>query len=275
MEANNTITENKNSQVQKISDTNYILIKDSQTYQMNITWNENNLNINVKRVLGTKTYETVFTIEDLHLAAKFFSHFEDLKDIHHEIIQKLNDQSLEFSEEVDFFTFKFEFPLGTKKTDAVLKIKKRTEQNIEGIVDEIGKNINDNSELIKDLKVKSIQQIDKIVNLEEKNSNNEVKLAILEEKNNKLEEILSKRQEIIASLLEELRILKKNGMNLIESSQIVKEEEVDLIKKWIDPTNYNKVYFKLLYRATEHGKSAKEFHSRCDYKVKNIKEYNI
>ncbi len=56
----------------------------------------------------------------------------------------------------------------------------------------------------------------------------------------------------------------------LKNSKIVNIGEVELIKKWIDLANFNKVSFKLLYRATEHGKSAFEFHSRCDNKVRYI-----
>jgi len=101
------------------------------------------------------------------------------------------------------------------------------------------------------------------VTIQDINAKNEVKFAKLEDTNTKL-------QEMINSLHEEFKILKKNDINLIESSHIVKEEEIEQIKKWVDPLNYKKVYFKLLYRASEHGKTAKDFHSRCDNKVTYI-----
>jgi hypothetical protein len=203
METSNPSSDNKKSKVQKISETSYNLMKDSQTYQMKITCNDNYFNINVKKLLGTSSYEAVYRSEDLQGTA-FFLPFADLKDIHHELILKLNDQSVEFTEEVDQFTLKFDYTVGSKKSEAVMKIKKKTEENIEGIVDEMGRSI--------------------IGNLKMENPE-------------------------------------------IEYSQILVREEIDQMKKWIDPTNYNKLYFKLLYRATEHGKAAKDFHSKCDNNV--------
>jgi hypothetical protein len=240
MEASKTTTDNKKSQVQKISDTSYNLMKDSQIYLMNITYNDQNLNINVKRLLGTSSYEAVYTFDDIKQASKFFLNFDDCKEAHHELTQKFNDQSVEFTEEVDMFTLKFEFTVGTRKSEAVLKIKKRTEENLEGIVDEMGKSIITNSESIKELKME----------------------------NTELKEMIYKLQGMMDSLQEEFKILKKNGMIGIEYSQILEREEIEQMKKWVDHTNYNKVNFKLLYRATEHGKGAKDFHSRCDNKVR-------
>jgi hypothetical protein len=59
-------------------------------------------------------------------------------------------------------------------------------------------------------------------------------------------------------------------MKGIEYSEILDKEEIEQIKKWVDPTDYNNVYFKLLYRATEHGKEANDFHRRCDNMVRYI-----
>ena len=59
----------------------------------------------------------------------------------------------------------------------------------------------------------------------------------------------------------------KNSKIVNKYWKLGEEDEIELIKKWIDSTNYNKVSFKLLYRATEHGKLAAFFHSRCDNKV--------
>ena len=103
------------------------------------------------------------------------------------------------------------------------------------------------------------------------------------------EEKLEQFQEIIISQDKKIEILEKNTKNEeekfiirqeniitvqddflddeLKNSKIVINEENELIKKWIDVTKYNKVFFKLLYRASEHGKSAKNFHSRCDGKV--------
>ncbi len=110
------------------------------------------------------------------------------------------------------------------------------EENLEGIVGEMGKSIIGNSESIEKIKLETAE-----------------KFARLEK--------------MILSLQSELKLLKKNGGEAIEYSQILQVDEIEQIKKWVDPTNYNKVYFKLLYRATEHGKAAKDFHSRCDNKV--------
>ena len=66
--------------------------------------------------------------------------------------------------------------------------------------------------------------------------------------------------------------LQGNSVDELKNSKIVKNDEIELIKKWIDSTD-NKVYFKLLYRATEHGKHVDDFHRRCDNQVRYIIYY--
>ena len=193
MDSNNTPSENKKSQVQKISETSYHLMKDSQTYLMNITYNDQNLNINVKRSFFA--CEANYTLADLHAVENFFAKYDSLRDIFEELTIKFDAQSVEFNEEVGQFTLKFEFIVGLDdvtfeevKSAFVLTLKKIPAENLEGL----------------------------------------------------------------------------------EQSRIIKTDEVEQIQNWIGGVDYNKVSFKLLYRATEHGTSHSDFHSRCDNKVRLI-----
>jgi hypothetical protein len=62
---------------------------------------------------------------------------------------------------------------------------------------------------------------------------------------------------------------KKKGKDL-DDSKIVRKEEIEMIKKWIDNSNFKKLNFKLLFRASKHGKSSSSFHSKCDGKYDTI-----
>jgi hypothetical protein len=243
METINNASDNNNSQVKKISENIFVLMRGSQTYVLNITYNDQILNINVKRSFFG--YEANYTLGELHAIENFFSKYDSLKDIFEELTIKLDAQSVEFNEEVGQFTLRFEFIVGLNddtfeevKSAFVLTLKKIPAKNMDELVDLMGKIIIGNNESIKELKH---QTMEKFAKQEETISN------------------LNKQ-----CLMYEVVYLNPNQL---EQSRIVKTDEVEQMKTWIGETKYNRVYFKLLYRATEHGVGARDFHYRCDNKV--------
>lgn len=225
-------------QIIKNSNANFTLIKDSISYTLFFEINTQVIDFNVRKKGGACYYEGLFSFEDLKKAAKVFQCFDGLEDIYHTLEDKLleNNDLVEFFEADEKFFFKFCFPFHSKTIEAVLKLNKWSNIDLMKLIDDTSKYILRNAEEIKQLK-------EKIVNHDE---------------------IIRQHEDVFKCLL---KLKLSEG---IEGSKILKKEDIELIKKWIDEKNSEKINFKLLWRATEHGKSAKEFHSRCDEKGSTI-----
>ena len=215
METINNASDNNNSQVKKISENIFVLMRGSQTYVLNITYNDQILNINVKRSFFG--YEANYTLGELHAIENFFSKYDSLKDIFEELTIKLDAQSVEFNEEVGQFTLRFEFIVGLNddtfeevKSAFVLTLKKIPTENLEGQVDLMGKFILGNSESIKELKLEFMEKF-------------------------------AKQEEIISNLVKQLLMYEVTFLNprQLEQSRIVKTDEVEQIQKWIGGVDYN------------------------------------
>ena len=69
----------------------------------------------------------------------------------------------------------------------------------------------------------------------------------------------------VSELEEKLNQVKKeNSSYSINNSNVVRNDEIEMLKKWINETNYEKVNFRLLYRSSKDGKRSKIFHLNCD-----------
>jgi hypothetical protein len=54
------------------------------------------------------------------------------------------------------------------------------------------------------------------------------------------------------------------GYGEIESKIITKESDITLIQKWLNRDAPNTISFKLIYRGSRDGFTAKAFHDKCD-----------
>jgi hypothetical protein len=234
MEGNTTTNQENKCQVQKTSDTTFTLIKNSLSYLLTSKVKTQTIDINVKKVMGTSNYEGIFTFDDLKATGKVFNCYENLDEIHQDLLKKLNEEKVEFNEEEDKFTLKFDFSFESRKKEVVLKLNKSTEGDLGKVIEEMGEAILTSTEYIKELQ-----------------ANN------------------AKHEEKIAKLEEYIKDVHPSFKGL-EYSKIVKKEDIELIKKWIDEKNITSIHFKLLYRGTQHGKEGKDFHSRCDNKGSTI-----
>jgi hypothetical protein len=247
---------NESSELQS----NFTLTKVSMNYNIVMKNKLNSIDINVRRVMESANYEGKFTLEDLKETADIFFLYRKLEDVYKVLVQKINEKNVEFEEDEEGFNLKFTFCLDCEKIQAVLKLNKVKEENLSKLVEDLCKTFLSNSETIKELKEIITAQDKKLEKFQEIITNQSKKIEILEKNMKKEEEKSIKSQENVISIQD-------NSLDDLKNSNIVKNEEIEVIKKWIDSSNYNKVCFKLLYRATQHGKAAKDFHSRCDKKV--------
>jgi uncharacterized coiled-coil protein SlyX len=248
MEGHTSTNQENKFKIQKTSDFTFTLIKNSVTYLLTFKLKTQTLDIIVKRVMGFSNYEGIFTLDGLKALERVFYFYENLGEIYQDLLKKLDEEKVEFIEEEDKFNLKFDFSFESRKMQAVLKLNKINEGDLGKAIEDMGEVILNYSEFIKELHEKIANQNNKIAYQDEKISKQDEKIAILEEN---------------------IKVL-YNSFKGLQFSKIVKKEDIELIKKWIDEDNFNKVDFKLLYRATLHGKEAKDFHRRCDKKGSTI-----
>jgi len=215
--------------VQKTSNTNFNLSKNSLSYLLSINIVGDSININSKLLFSPTHYEGIFTIDDLLLISRVFYSYENLQEIYQSLIDKLTEEKVDICEEDKKFLLKFDISLDSKKKDIALVLNKNSESDLSKVIDEISRTVLYQAEL---LKVSNL----KISNLEER-------ILALE---------------------------KKKMCKDLDNSKIVKKEEIPMIKKWIDSSNFQNIKFKLIFRASKHGKSYSSFHFKCDGKSDTI-----
>jgi hypothetical protein len=191
--------------------------------------------------MGTSNYEGIFTLDDLKALDRVFYFYDNLGEIYQDLLQILAEEKVEINEEEDKFNIKFEFQFRSKKMQAVLKLNRSNEGDLGKAIEDMGEVILNNTEFIKELQQQIAKQDEKI----------------------------AKQDEKIAMFEDNIKVI-YNSLKGLQFSKIVKKEDIELIQKWIDEDNFKKVDFKLLYRATLHGKEAKDFHRRCDKKGSTI-----
>jgi hypothetical protein len=236
--------------------THFTLTKGSRTYNLILIIGAKAIDIKVRRVTRRENYEGKFSLNNLWDISDVFYMFHTLEDAHKDLVQKITEERVDFDEDKDRLNLLFTFNVNSANIDAVLQLNKGKDENVSLQVDELCETFLSNYEAIKGFQ--------KTVSAQEKKIEKYEKTISAQGKD--LEEL----HVIISSLQLELKLLKENGMKGLAYSQILEEEEIQQIKKWVDPTNYNKVHFKLLYRATEHGIGVNDFHRRCDNKVRYI-----
>jgi hypothetical protein len=266
---------------------NFSFSKGSMNYNLIIKSKPKTIDINVRRVMGSANYEGIFTLEDLKETAHVFYFYKKLEEIYIVLVQKLNETNVDFEFEEDKVNLKFTFSVDSQKMHAILQLNKGTEENLPRIVDDVCKTVLANSEAIRELQGKhkdgnlpegnpiQLNYADLISALDKKyqeiiaNQENKFQkiISALGNKIEILEKNMKNQEEEIINIQENVISIQDNPADELKNSKIVKNVERNLIKKWIDSTNNNKVSFKLLYRATEHGKLNKDFHTRCDCKV--------
>jgi hypothetical protein len=154
MEGKNSLNQQNNCQIQKTSNTTFTLIKNSFSYLLSFKFKTQTININVKRIMSTSIYEGLFSIDDLKAYGRVFNLYDNLGEIYQELLQKLNEEKVEFNEEEDKFILKFDFQFESKKMEAVLKLNKSNQGDLVKVIDEMGEVIRNNTDLIKELQAK-------------------------------------------------------------------------------------------------------------------------
>jgi hypothetical protein len=84
-----------------------------------------------------------------------------------------------------------------------------------------------------------------------------------------MSKVVLKMSDNIKKLEEKFDSYKAKSKSL-KKSVIISKHDIGLIKNWIDEKNYEKLKFKLLFRASKHGRTSNEFHNRCDNKGKTL-----
>jgi len=109
----------------------------------------------------------------------------------------------------------------------------------------------------------SLMQNKEISSLQKENNELKQKVKELELKYNNLEQKFSIYEKEFGKEIEYKKLFNNNRSKICET-----EEEIEFLKQMLPDKKLN-----LLYRATEHGDSVGEFHSRCDNKGENIVFY--
>jgi hypothetical protein len=192
MEANNTPGKEENkSKGFKSSVSDFSFVKDSLKYILTFKNKSESIEFNVRRVLGTGTYEAVYSLDDLKATSKIFYIYNDLDEIYEHLQQKLNEGKVEFSEDDDKFSLKFEFIVENKKMKAAFHLNKTKDADIVKLVDDLCKVLVSNSDTIKELQ-------DNIPRMEDKlNKHDEIINYLQNEKNETYEKTTTKHQEKI------------------------------------------------------------------------------
>jgi len=111
----------------------------------------------------------------------------------------------------------------------------------------------------KDLRIAKLQKLKGMIN----GFDNKLPVIDLTDLSiNKME--ISLKEALDNAFKEKARIQNPGHLKLFPESQIVKEEDFKLIKSWL-PQQY-KCDLELLYRSSTDGKTAQNFHNKCDKK---------
>lgn len=237
----------------------FIFKKDSLEYSLIVENKSETIDFQIFNLTQKSSYKNEFILNDLIEIAQVFTIYNNLKEIFEDLCKKLAEEDFEFFEDHYKFGLKFNFKCDFRSLDALIHLLKVNEID----KDLVNSKVNYDENFIKRLE-------EKLKIFEEKSEDQGKTLKLYDQKFAQLLDNISRLEEKISQHEDSLKITKKLDDNRIENSKIILEEDIQLIKKWIDESNYNKIYFKLLYRGTENGKGAQDFHSRCDNKGPTI-----
>ena len=230
--------------------TEYNLLKDKDTYQVQTGKNENQIIIKVSKVneLSDIFYQNIFTLEQFSKLDKSFRVYDEIKELYANlesffkngkvIINEIKNDSITLGIKIMSLT-------GEEKIVEILLNKKEAGQD--SIVKQLCKKVNlleiENKNLKEEINIIK-NELNVIKNWKNENEENFKKLLKLKEEEIALKDIDSK----ILTKLEDLKFIEEGYK---------KNDQLNIL-------NNKKFKPKLLYRATRDGDSTSVFHKKCN-----------
>lgn len=280
----NRIIENQINIVNEKNSDSFKYISEDGTY-LNIFLNSSNNKLNFKLNLSEDKqylYSNDYTYEELILICPLFTIEDDIEGINQLVIESINNYGInlsndEYDENKKLLIIKIDINSKIKEVRIILKkIDLSEDELISSLIDKVNNLLNERKEIYG---VKSFTQVkNELSKTKEKLS---IKLDELDKKLDKIgntfnalkETILLANSNIIYDS-EEVKLI----LDAIKKSQKIDEDKLknananvkktskndkSIKKKTQNQVNGNLI-FKLIYRASRDGDSAKEFHKRCD-----------
>ena len=205
-------------------------------------------------------YEKKYYLDDLK-KNKFLSICDSINEVYEQIISELGKtkNKIIIEEKNQIYIIIPIDHIKVKEIKFILNEKKRYEKDLnKGLFNEIS-NLKDDNRKLKE----------EIINLKDENRTIYEKLEFITNENQQLNDKNIVLEEQIKNILEELNFLQKEkDINNFESSSILYDDtKQNLIMEWIkEKTNKNIIKLELIFKMSENGYSAKDFHNYCDYR---------
>ena len=224
-------------------------------------------------------YSNEFTYKDLTKICSLFTIEESIEGIDQLISQSINSLGINVMDDNDDKILIIQITVNSRIREIKLKLnqKELTEKEIiNSLTEKINNLLNERKEIYG---VKSFKQNQKELNIKKQKYLNklnelELKLKTIEERFNTLKEISLLANSHIISDTEELNLImgqlsiteiEDDGEEIIKKDK--KKKKAKKEKRYLKKEN---IVFKLVYRASRDGDSAKEFHKRCDNIGRNL-----
>ena len=199
-----------------------------------------------KEIFFPIDYEKIFDFAEITSIIKEFRMYDSIGDIFAAFCEILDSN-------------KYYLKKNDSKLSLILKVSNTLGKTNEYIIILETKNINNNPLMNEKLEMIISELKSENSAIKKENSEIREKMKILEEKLSKFEELLSKNINII----NDLRKI-NNEKNLFNSNIVSQNDIVFVTEKISKINNCNKIKYKLLFRGTQNGFEARDFHKRCD-----------
>jgi hypothetical protein len=120
-------------------------------YKVDTAFNEDTIDIKVKRQFSPFNFEASFTLEDLQKMEKIFYMYDTLEAAYHMIRSKLNTKKADIVEDNDSLTLKLIMEIDKNEKTISLAISKNSENNLELVVNDMSVTIQELIEKVKRL----------------------------------------------------------------------------------------------------------------------------
>ena len=275
-ENSNIIDSNENEQ----KDNKFIYIDKNGIYlTKNLNLSKDKLIIKLITPNDKKNlYSNEFTYENLTQICSLFTIEENIEGIDQLITESINSLGINFTDDNNDKLLIIQIKVNSKIKEIKLKLNQKElseEELIISLTEKINNLLNERKEIYG---VKSFKQNQKELDMKKekylsKLNELELKLNTIDKRFNTLKEISLLANSHIISNSEEYNLI----MEQLKEIQIVDEDDdkkivkkknnLPIEKKYLTKENF---VFKLVYRASRDGDSAKEFHKRCDNIGRNI-----
>ena len=225
-------------------------------------------------------YSNAYSYEELIKICPLFNIEENIEGIDQLITESINNfginlSSDEYDENKKILIIKISINSKIKEVKIILKkIDLSEEELISSLIDKVNNLLNERKEIYG---VKTFNEVKKELDI--KKDKLYIKLDELEKRLDKIKNIFNKLKETnllansnIIHDSEEVKLITDNIKNFKKKEEKLRSNKANTKKnvaKKIFPNNDNMI-FKLVYRASRDGDTAKEFHKRCDEIGSNI-----